>query len=649
MFPLAGLSGVPYVSGDLAPPSGAPSAALVGDVTAHPALLDGVARAGVRPVAFGVLPDLTRLPGIALVVLDGDAEVLGGFRSLTAAREGASGRPLPVLLVFRRPPPDTLPAGAGVAALGPHDSATVAADRIRALLRGAETPVAGPDEAPSAPRAELLDAMVRALPIGLAVVSPGGEIRFANPAFETMLGGDAGAPSQERFGALRAVGSPDRPLLERVPSDGRAWEGDVRMPGPDGGREFTATLRRLDGGGPSSTILMVLREVTRMRMLERRLADAQRMEAVGQLAGGVAHDFNNILSVITTLSDLLIRLRPDDDPDREDLEEILRSARRGSEITRQLSAFSRTGAGEPDELDLDTVLRNNEKMFRRLLPEDVELIWDLQGDLPVVRADPVQIDQMILNLSLNARDAMPDGGTLRIATERRTLDRPHDVDGSQLPAGTYAVIDVQDSGEGMDEGTRRRIFEPFFTTRGWGRRSGLGLSVVYGTVHAAGGGIEVESAPGAGTRFRIYLPAHRASATPGPEAELPRGEETVLVVEDHVELRKGVRRFLTELGYRVMDAADGAEALALVKDGGLRPHLIATDVVMPALSGSELEAEVRALGLSVPVLFFSGYTDHPEVDRLRRAGVRVFPKPVDMEHLAREVRAVLDRHGALPP
>ncbi|MEQ9570091.1 MAG: response regulator, partial [Longimicrobiales bacterium] len=185
-------------------------------------------------------------------------------------------------------------------------------------------------------------------------------------------------------------------------------------------------------------------------------------------------------------------------------------------------------------------------------------------------------------------------------------------------------------------------FEPFFTTRGWGRRSGLGLSVVYGTVHAAGGGIAVESRPGEGTRFRIYLPAHRSMA--GPDAtELPGGEETVLVVEDHLELRKGMRRFLGELGYRVMDAADGAEALALVRDGGLRPHLIATDVVMPSVSGSELEAEVRALGLAVPVLFFSGYTDHPEVDRLRRAGVRVFPKPVDMELLAREVRSVLDR------
>lgn len=639
------------MSGDVAPAPGAPSVALVGEVTAHPALLDGVARAGLRPVAFATLPDLTRLPGVALVVLDGDAEVLGGFRSLAAIHQGAGGGPpLPVLLVFRRPPPDTLPPdpGGGIGALEPHDSAPAAAHRIRALLQGGD-PGESAKPTSSPPRAELLDSMVRALPIGLAVVSSGGEVRFANPAFETMLGVESGTPWLDRFGALRAVGSPDRPLLERVPSDGRAWEGDVRMPGSDGEREFTATLRRLPDHGDPSHVLMVLRDVTRMRMLERRLADAQRMEAVGQLAGGVAHDFNNILSVITTLSDLLIRLKPDDDPDREDLEEILRSARRGSEITRQLSAFSRTGMGEPDELDLDTLLRSNEKMFRRFLPEDVELIWDLQGDLPVVRADPVQIDQMILNLSLNARDAMPDGGTLRIATGRRELERPHDVDGSQLPAGTYAVLDVQDSGEGMDEGTRRRIFEPFFTTRGWGRRSGLGLSVVYGTVHAAGGGIEVESAPGEGTRFRIYLPAHRSPASPGPDAELPRGEETVLVVEDHIELRKGVRRFLTELGYRVMDAADGAEALALVKDGGLRPHLIATDVVMPALSGSELEAEVRAMGLSVPVLFFSGYTDHPEVDRLRRAGIRVFPKPVDMEHLAREVRAVIDRSAALPP
>lgn len=629
------------MSGDGPRPSDAPSVALIGDVTAHRALPDGVLRAGLRPVAFRHLPDLTRLPGVGLVVVDGDTERRSGFRAVRAICGSTASRPLPVLLVFRSTeavvPPD---ADGPLEVLAPGDSAEVAALRIRRLASGGGGAVPAVRKGA---RDDLLETVVEETPLGLAVLGADARLRFVNPAFAAMAGAPAGALVGQGLEGLHAVGAPDRPLLDLVPTDGRPWEGDVRFPGPHGDREYSATVRRVPDTADGALVLVV-QDVSHMRMLERGLADAQRMEAVGQLAGGVAHDFNNILSVITTLSDLLMRVRPDDDPDREDLEEIFNSARRGSEITRQLSAFSRTGAGEPEELDLEAALRNNEKMFRRFLPEDVDLVWALDDDTPTVWADPIQLDQMILNLSLNARDAMPEGGTLRISTARRVLERPLDVAGSQLPSGRYAVIEVHDTGEGMDEGTRRRIFEPFFTTRGWGRRSGLGLSVVYGSARAAGGGIEVESEPGRGTCFRIYLPAHDAvDAGEGRATEVPRGDETVLVVEDHVELRKGMRRFLGELGYRVIDAADGGEALALVKDGGLRPHLVATDVIMPAVSGSELEAAIRELGLTVPVLFFSGYTDHPEVDRLRRAGVRVFPKPVDMVLLAREIRAVLDR------
>lgn len=630
------------MNGDGSAPHIPPAVAIVGNAAAHPTLTAALTRSELRPIALRSIPAPAMLSNLAIVVLDGDRERLSGFRDVDALRQSDPGRTVPILIVFAGKMPDLRGREwDGATRLLAGDASE---DEVLRSLRELLSPPA-PGGA-STGGDGLFETVVRETPVGLAVLQRDGGVRFVNSAFVEMAGRPAAVVEGAACGGLRTAGRASLPPLEGIGPGSEGWEGDVDFADADGDREFTASVRRLPRPGEEAAWLAVVREVTAIRALERGYSEAQRMDAVGQLAGGVAHDFNNILSVITTLSDLLIRLRPDDDPDREDLEEIFRSALRGSEITRQLSAFSRTGLGEPEVMDLEVRLRANEKMFRRLLSENITLEWDLRDDVPDVSADPVRVDQMILNLALNARDAMPEGGTLRIGSERRDLSEPLKVSGLTLSEGRYAVLTVVDTGEGMDDETRRRVFEPFFTTRGWGHRSGLGLSVVYGTVRAMGGSVRIDSRVGEGTRFEILIPAHVAEPEVlNADERLPRGTETLLLVEDHEELRKGMRRTLDGLGYRVVDAADGGEALALVGDGGLRPHLILTDVVMPIVSGSELSTGVHALGLSVPVVFFSGYTDHPEIDRLRRSGVRVLPKPLETRVLARAVRDTLDRFG----
>ncbi|MEK9500056.1 ATP-binding protein [Gaopeijia maritima] len=604
--------------------------ALIGGAARHRTLVAAVTSSGLRAVTLRAVPEAEVPPAVALVALDGEAERLSGYRGLAALRRLGGGEGLPVILAYPGPipPTDARPSDPAVSALAGDASI----DDALAMLPSA----AGSS---SSERGLPFEALVARAPVGIAVLSPEGRAVHTNARFVELAGGDRSAVEASPFAGLRTPGTAGLPVdLEGL--DGATWSGSVEFEWIERDRELSATVARApDGAG----WLVWVTDTTPARQLEHTLSEAARMEAVERLAGGVAHDFNNILSVITTLSDLLIRLRPEGDPDLEDLEEIFRSARRGSEITRQLSAFSRTTPAEPREIDLEAHLLANEKMLRRFLSEDVALEWALEGKVPEVRVDPTQLDQMILNLALNARDAMPGGGTLTIGATSREVDRPRDVAGLPLKAGRYAVLTVTDTGEGMDEATRSRLFEPFFTTRSWGRKSGLGLSVVHGAVRAMGGAIEVRSRPGEGTRFAILIPAIAPDQVPPADGEVPRGTETILLVEDHVELRRGMRRSLDELGYRVVDAADGAEALALVEEGGLRPHLLVTDVVMPALSGPELSTRIQALGLAVPTLLLSGYTDHPAVEQLRRSGVRVLSKPLETPDLARAVRTALDR------
>lgn len=385
------------------------------------------------------------------------------------------------------------------------------------------------------------------------------------------------------------------------------------------------------------------------RNLEEQLRHAQKMEAVGRLASGVAHDFNNVLTVINGYAQAALERLPPADPLRRDLEEVLRAGERAAALTRQLLTFSRKAPASPVPLDLNAVLAGMEKFLRRLIGSDVEIVSRPAPNLGRVMADPGQIEQVIMNLALNARDAMPKGGTLMLETARVELGAEAAERHLDLSPGPHAVLSVSDTGVGMDRETLARIFEPFFTTKGPGEGTGLGLSIVWAIVREAGGGIWVYSEPGKGTTFKIYFPeAKEAAGAAGTSVEaapaLPRGTETVLVAEDERSIRRLIRELLTTLGYRVLEAADGDEALRVAKEYGQTIHLLLTDSVMPLMSGPDLACRVAAERPGIRILYMSGYTG----PALAANGHGVAPanfleKPFTPSALARKVREVLDR------
>jgi PAS domain S-box-containing protein len=391
----------------------------------------------------------------------------------------------------------------------------------------------------------------------------------------------------------------------------------------------------------------LLKESEERDRLEARLRQAQRMEAVGQLAGGIAHDFNNLLTVIQLHSELLLDGMAGDDPHREDAEQIQRQAERAAALTRQLLAFSRKQLLQPRLLDLNAAIRDVEAMLRRLVGEDVSLLTRLAPDLGRVMADPNQLVQVFLNLVGNSRDAMPGGGTITIETANVELDESYgDRHGAVVPAGPYVMVAVSDTGTGMDTATRARVFEPFFTTKEPGRGTGLGLATVYGVVKQSGGWVWVYSEPGQGTVFKIYMPRVDSDGEQGTAAARtpdPRGDETILLVEDDAELRDLARQLLAQLGYRLLVAADGVEALATAHRHPAPIHLLATDVVLPQMSGSALAAQLRAVRPELRVLYMSGYTDDEIVRRGLLAPSTVFlQKPFTRRGLAEAVRTALD-------
>ena len=388
-----------------------------------------------------------------------------------------------------------------------------------------------------------------------------------------------------------------------------------------------------------------------LRASEEALRQSQKLEALGTLAGGVAHDFNNLITVITGYAELLTRELPVESPVRHDIQQIDQAAERASGLVRQLLAFSRKQVLQPRILDLNHVVGGMDKMLQRLLPEDVSLETHLDPSLERVTADPGSVEQVIMNLVVNARDAMPNGGRIRVETANVALGAEYEHRPEALPAGPAVMLSVSDTGMGMDPGTRARIFEPFFTTKGPGKGTGLGLSTVYGIVRQTGGSISVYSQPGEGTTFRVYFPVSTSGAeAPAPEPvreTWPTGTETVLLAEDEDQVRTFVQRVLEGQGYRVLAAANGAEALAMADAQAGQIHLLVSDVVMPSMSGPELAKLVRKNRPSVHVIFLSGYS----ADAIARHGVlapdSVFlQKPVTPGALARLVRQVLDRNGA---
>ncbi|MEK7866450.1 MAG: ATP-binding protein [Planctomycetota bacterium] len=410
-----------------------------------------------------------------------------------------------------------------------------------------------------------------------------------------------------------------------------------------GFKEVNARLREMN----ASLDRLVTQRTEELRKREGEVIQLQKMEAIGRLAGGVAHDFNNLLTAINGYTDLLLKKTPDDHPDREDLLEVRKAGERGSALTRQLLAFGRRQVFSMLVVDLDSVVAEMEKMLRRLIGEDIDLVVSPAPAPARVRADPSQLQQVLLNLAVNARDAMRGGGRLELVTSFETVGEAGAR--ADLPDGRYVVLRVTDTGAGMDAETLARVFEPFFTTKGSGVGTGLGLAMVYGIVRQSGGAIRVESEPGKGTTFRIHLPLAAEEPEDWTAAETVLdwavGTETILLCEDDDLVRRLARLILTSHGYTVLETRNGDEAIEAFVRSGDAVDLLLSDVVMPRMGGAELASRLSALRPGLPVLLISGYPEGADPQRA------LLSKPFTPPDLLRRVREVLDgrrTHGDAP-
>ena len=483
-------------------------------------------------------------------------------------------------------------------------------------------------------------------------LAPDGTITSLNPAFDRITGmraaewigrpfvellhpDDLARAQQEYRAALREEHLANPPLRIRTVNGG--WRAG----------EFHLTPHRHEGRLIS--VLGIGRDVSERMELEGQLRQAQKMEAVGRLAGGIAHDFNNLLTVIISSGQFLLESQSPDDPGRADTEEIVKAGQRAAELTRQLLAFSRRQVLEPKTLDLNQVVGDLERLLRRLIGEDVRLLTIPGRDLGLVRADPGQIEQVVANLVVNARDAMPGGGTLTILTRNIERDSLAVRTNPAAARGPYVVLSVRDTGTGMSEDVKNHVFEPFFTTKDSGKGTGLGLSTAFGIVQQSGGFIRVETELGRGTMFEVYLPRVDAASTTPERGGAPgplRGTETVLVVEDNRAVRDLAVRVLRGYGYTVLDA-EGGEAGLLVAERHAGPiALLISDVVMPGMGGRALAERLGAARPGLKVLYVSGYADD-SISRqgLLERGIELLQKPFTSVTLAQRVRQVLDRQA----
>ena len=479
-----------------------------------------------------------------------------------------------------------------------------------------------------------------------------GTIKWVNAAFTTVTGFTFDEAVGRIPGELLASGQHDAAFYADFWSTllaGRVWRG-VMINRRKNGEEYpedqvVSPVR--DEAGTLTHFVNLKRDLTDERRMQAQLSQAQKMESIGLLAGGIAHDFNNLITAINATAELAALNLRGDDPVRHDLDRIRETGDRAATLTRQLLSFSRRHVLEPVSLDMNAVVQGMQDLLSRLIGEDIALVVRAAPEAAWVLADRGQLEQVILNLVVNARDAMPDGGTLTLSVEGVALaEAMVTAAGAAVKPGPHVRLEVRDTGTGMDEATRLRMFEPFFTTKGVGQGTGLGLATVYGIVAQSGGCIAVRSAPGKGTTFAIDLPrvaVGPAAAEIQESAGASHGTETILLVEDEDFLRDLARRMLEMAGYAVITAADGERALSLV-DASDRPvDLVLTDVVMPGMSGRELAVKLAARAAQVKVLYTSGYTE----DVILRKGLadestHFLRKPYTMGDLTRAVRKVLD-------
>lgn len=483
----------------------------------------------------------------------------------------------------------------------------------------------------------------------ILVLDNGGIIRYASPASRRMLGHEPDAwTGRQVFDAVHPEDAARvrEKFTARVEAGGIGPPFSFRVQHADGKWRTVEAVASNQLASPEvGGVIVTVRDVTETRVLEEQLADARRMDSIGRLAGGVAHDFNNLLTVMLSSVTLLEQEAPKDPGLAQELREIRLAAESAARLTRQLLAFGRRQVLEPIVLDLNELIRESKGLLGRVLREDMELLLQLrEGPAPVL-ADPAQLEQVLMNLVVNARDAMPGGGRVVIETGLADLDEDYVQAHPQARLGEHVLLSVTDTGKGMEESVRIRLFEPFFTTKDGGG-TGLGLATVHGIVHQSGGNIWVYSEPGLGTTFKVYLP--RASGPQGSRKRTgaPRdvtGTEQVLVVEDNEAVRRLVRVVLGRAGYGVRDSAKPAEALKLVADGAWVPQLLISDLVLPDMSGRVLADRLRADHGALPVLFISGFAHGAvEFHSTPLAPEHFLAKPFTADELLERVRRILD-------
>jgi two-component system, cell cycle sensor histidine kinase and response regulator CckA len=604
-----------------------------------------------------------------LAILDWVMPGMDGLEVCRKARETVATKSIYIVLLTARGDKNDMLAGLAAGAndylTKPFDRAELQA-RVQTGGRMVEMQLAMKTELAERKRAEEVlrtneqrfRALIENSSDAIALFNTDGVILYASPSTPQVLGF-----TPEEFiclNALEVIHPDDREFVKerlkvalKQPLVGVG--GRARVLHKDGTwRWMEGTFTNLLKEPSVGAVVNNYRDITERKQAEEALHEseeqlrlAQKLEAVGRLAGGIAHDFNNLLTVINGYSDLLLRTL-DDDQLRHQTQEIKNAGERAASLTRQLLAFSRKQVLQPKVLALNDVVTNVAKMLQRLIGEDIELVLSLSAALGQVKADPGQLEQVLLNLIVNARDAMPNGGKVVIKTANAELSEDYEPQHPAAQPGAFVMLEVSDCGHGMDVETQKHIFEPFYTTKEVGKGTGLGLSTVYGIVKQSGGNIWVYSEPGHGTTFKIYLPRLNEGRKPteddAVQTELPKGSETILLVEDEPMVRKFARATLEMNGYKVIEAADGQEALTISAPYGETIHLLLTDVVMPKMSGRELAEQLASLRPETKVLYMSGYTDEAIVHHgVLDEGIQLLEKPFASGALALKVREVLNQ------